>query len=127
MGKWAVIRVGGVTLLFVANTSSADEAQVDITPQQILEQPSTERPVATHDEPTEGLQERPRRPGLVLESTLGVLGFGGQFRHVAPPGFWMHMQLGYELFNWLMVFASGELTFTSSDHSASTVLPTGAR
>jgi len=117
VGKWAVIRVGGVTLLFVANTSSADEAQVDITPQQILEQPSTERPVATHDEPTEGLQERPRRPGLVLESTLGVLGFAGNFRHVAPPAYWVRGQLGYEVTSGLMLYADGEAGWTDTSES----------
>ena len=60
---------------------------------------------AATDAPTdvgpEGLAEapppRPRRKGLVLESTLGVLGFAGQFRHVAPPAYWLHAQLGYEV------------------------------
>jgi len=67
--------------------------------------------------PAEAPPPRPRKKGVVLEQTLGMLGFGGQFRHVAPPSFWMHMQLGYELLNWLMVFGSGELAFTSSDVS----------
>src|SRR6202042_1230400 len=79
----------------------------------------------------EGLVEapppRPRRKGLVLESTIGVLGFGGQFRHVAPPAYWLHAQLGYEVTNWLMLFGEGELAFTdtgeSQQESNSKVLP----
>ena len=67
--------------------------------------------------PAEAPPPRPRKKGVVLEQTAGMIGFGGQFRHVAPPSFWMHMQLGYEIWNWLMVFGSGELAFTSSDVS----------
>jgi hypothetical protein len=58
---------------------------------------------------------RPRRKGLVLESSLGVLGFAGQFAHVAPPAFLMQAQLGYELTDWLMVFGEGELAFTGTN------------
>jgi len=50
----------------------------------------------------------------VLESTGGVMGFAGHFGQVAPPGLFMHMQLGYEIFNWLMVFGEGELAFTTT-------------
>jgi hypothetical protein len=64
--------------------------------------------------PPEAPPPRPHKKGVVLEQTLGVLGFLGHFGQVAPPGFWMHMQLGYEIFNWLMVFGSGELAMTST-------------
>jgi hypothetical protein len=60
---------------------------------------------------------RPRAKGLVLESTLGVLGFAGRFRHVAPPAYWLHAQLGYEFLPWLMVFGEGELAFTDTGQS----------
>ncbi len=60
---------------------------------------------------------RPRHKGLVLESTLGVLAFGGQFRHVAPPASFLHTQLGYELLSWLMVFGEAELAFTDTSES----------
>jgi hypothetical protein len=56
-----------------------------------------------------------------------VLGFAGEFRHVAPPAYWLHGQLGYELLPWLMIFGSGELAFTetseSQDESHSMALP----
>jgi hypothetical protein len=60
---------------------------------------------------------RPRHRGLVLDATLGVLGFAGQFRHVAPSAFWLHSQLGVELLPWLMVFGESELAFTDTSES----------
>src|ERR1700690_186310 len=62
---------------------------------------------------------RPRRKGLVLESMLGVLGFAGQFRHVAPPAFFMRTLLGYEILSWLMMFGQAELAFTDTSESQS--------
>jgi hypothetical protein len=64
--------------------------------------------------PPEAPPPRPRRKGVVLESTAGILGFGGKLRHVATPAYWMGMQLGYELLDWLMVFADGELAFSTT-------------
>jgi hypothetical protein len=61
---------------------------------------------------------RPRHNGLVLESTLGVLGFAGQFRHVAPTAYWLHGQLGYEVLPWLMLFGEGELAFTDTSEAS---------
>ncbi|MBV9949768.1 MAG: hypothetical protein JOZ69_23200 [Myxococcales bacterium] len=60
---------------------------------------------------------RPRRKGLVLESTVGVLGFAGQFRHVAPPAYWLRAQLGYEPTRWLMVFGAAELAETDTSEA----------
>ena len=77
------------------------EAPTDVTPEALAEAPPP----------------RPRRKGLVLESTLGVLGFAGQFKHVAPPAFWLHAQLGYEITSWLMLFGEGELAFTETSES----------
>ena len=56
----------------------------------------------------------PRKKGVVLESSLGALGFAGQFRHVAPTAFWMHMQVGYEFLSWLMAFAEGQLAYANT-------------
>jgi hypothetical protein len=77
--------------------------------------------------PAEAPPPRPHRKGVVLESTAGALGFAGQLRHVAPPGFWLHTQLGYEITDWLMVFGEGELGYTdtsvSQDPSHSIAFP----
>jgi hypothetical protein len=81
--------------------------------------------LASAVEPGKGAQDvdtgpplRPRHRGLVLESTLGALGFVGQFRHVAPTAYWLHGQLGYEVLPWLMVFGEGELAYTDTSEAA---------
>jgi len=82
--------------------------------------PTPESPATTSTLPTpppEAPPPRPRKKGLVLESMLGVMGFGGQFRHVAPTGYWMHATLGYEVLNWLMLFGEGELALTDTSES----------
>jgi hypothetical protein len=60
---------------------------------------------------------RPRHKGIVLASNLGILGFTGQFRHVAPPAYWLDAQLGFEVLRWLMVFGEAELAFTDTSES----------
>jgi hypothetical protein len=90
------------------------DAHIEIAPQPppatVTDAPTDATPEAIAEAPP----PRPRRKGLVLETTLGVLGIGGQFRHVATPAYWFHAQLGYELSNWLMVFGEGELAFTET-------------
>jgi hypothetical protein len=90
------------------------EAQIDIatTPPEgkVTEVPG---PEDLNQQPP----QRPRHKGLVLESTLGVLGFAGEFRHVAPPAYWLHGQLGYEVLPWLMIFGEGELAYTDTSES----------
>ncbi len=56
----------------------------------------------------------PRKRGIVLESSIGGLAFLGRFRQVAPPAPWFHVQLGYEVFRWLLVFGEGEMAFTDT-------------
>lgn len=130
-------RVFALCLLLVpARASAQDEtrapdANIEIAPQppsvatKASEAPAIEvggRPPETFvaEEPP----SRPAHKGLVLESTLGVLVFGGQFRHVAPPASFMHAQLGFELLSWLMVFGEGELALTNTSESES---PSDAR
>jgi hypothetical protein len=60
---------------------------------------------------------RPRQAGLVLATNLGMLGFIGEFRHVAPPAYWLQGQLGFELLRWLMVYGEAELAFTDTSES----------
>jgi hypothetical protein len=107
-------------------TTLAPDAHIDIStaaPEGKTGETDTTLPTP----PPEAPPPRPHKKGLVLESTLGVLGFIGQFRHVAPPAYWLHAQLGYEIFNWLMVFGEGELAYTdtsvSQDPSHSIAFP----
>jgi hypothetical protein len=56
----------------------------------------------------------PRHKGVVVESSLGALGFLGQFRHLAPPAPWLRTLLGYEVFSWFMPLVEAELAFTDT-------------
>jgi hypothetical protein len=67
--------------------------------------------------PPEAPPPPPHKKGIVLESAMGVLGFGGQFKHVAPPGLFLHVQGGYEFFDWLMLFGYGDLAFTDTSEA----------
>lgn len=81
-------------------------------------EPGAEEPNGLLPEaPIEAPPPPPRHKGLVLESSLGALAFFGKFGNVAPTGFWLHSQLGYEFFKWLMVFGEGELAFTDTSNA----------
>ncbi len=68
--------------------------------------------------PLESPPPPPRHKGLVLEQSLGAQGFIGKFGGLTGhPSVWLQTQLGYELFNWLMVFAAGDLSFTDTGDS----------
>jgi hypothetical protein len=95
----------------------APDAHIEINAEAPSEKVAPEAPGDTPDALAEAPPPRPRKKGVVLESNLGVLGFGGQFRHVAPPAYWLHAQLGYEVTDWLMLFGEGELAFTDTSES----------
>jgi hypothetical protein len=57
------------------------------------------------------------KKSLVVDSSLGALVFLGKFGKTAPPAPLLRVQLGYELFKWLMVFGDGELAFTDTSGS----------
>jgi len=66
--------------------------------------------------PPEAPPPLPRKKGLVLETRLGGLAFLGKFQNLAPPAPWVHTQLGWELFKWLMVYGYGELAYTGTSN-----------
>jgi hypothetical protein len=88
------------------------------TRSQIHLESDTQAPASTLPEaPLEAPPPTPRHKGLVLESSLGALGFLGAFGHVAPTAPWYHAQLGYAVLPWLLFFGEGELAFTSTSLS----------
>jgi hypothetical protein len=119
VGTSAVILVGCVTALFATIPAAADEPQVESTQQivQAMAPPGEAPPATPHDEATTELRERPRRPGLVVETTVGMLGFAGNFRHVSPPAYWVHGQVGYELTRGVMVYVDSEAAWTDTSES----------
>jgi hypothetical protein len=92
----------------------APDAQIDVstTPES-----EAATPGSGTAEFAEAPPPRPRRKGLVVESSLGVMGFAGQFGHVAPLAYWMQAQVGYEVTDWLMLFGEGELAFTGTSEA----------
>jgi hypothetical protein len=94
----------------------APDANVQINtsaPEGKTSEPDTTLPAP----PAEVPPARPRHRGVVVETTAGMLAFAGQFRHVAPPAFWLHGQVGYEFLRWLMVFAESELAMTDTSEA----------
>jgi hypothetical protein len=104
-----------------AKDQLSPDAHIEIATQPPNATPGRTQARAPGPEPADlgetPLPVRPRHKGLVLESTLGLLGFVGQFRHVAPSAYWMHTQLGYELLTWLMLFGEAELAFTDTSEA----------
>lgn len=56
----------------------------------------------------------PRRSGLVVQTSLGAMGFAGSFGAVVRPAWMLDVDVGYELFRWLMVLGYGELALTDT-------------
>jgi hypothetical protein len=93
-----------------ARPASADEpAPVDLE-KDTQSAALAEAPTA----PPEAPPPQPYKTSVVLDSSLGALVFLGKFGRTAPPAPWIHTQLGYEIFTWLMVFGEGELAFTDT-------------
>ena len=121
MRSSALALSGGITavaLLVAAPSARAEEApqlpsdaQIDIAAQP------AEGKVHEATNPDEPPPLRPHNRGLVLESSLGVLGFVGQFRHVVPPAYWLHGLLGYEVNGWFMLLGEAELAYTDTRES----------
>jgi hypothetical protein len=67
--------------------------------------------------PAEPPPPPPYKNTVVIDSSVGALVFLGQFGKTAPPAPWLHTQVGYEIFKWLMVFGEGELAFTDTSRA----------
>lgn len=67
--------------------------------------------------PPEAPPPPPYKKSVVLDSSLGALVFLGKFGKTAPPAPFLRVQLGYELFKWLMLLGEGELGFTDTSGS----------
>ncbi len=91
-----------------AASSSSTAAPSDIAP----------APTAAFfpEAPPEAPPPLPRRKGLVLDTSLGGLAFLGKFGDLAPPAPWLHAQLGWEFFKWLMLFGYAEVAFTGTSN-----------
>lgn len=92
-----------------APAAAPTEAQIDLSK-------DTRAPADETAATPEAPPPAPYKKTLVLDASLGAMGFLGQFGKVAPTAPWMHVQLGYEFFRWLMVYGEGELAFTDTSN-----------
>lgn len=56
----------------------------------------------------------PRKKGVVLDSRVGVMGFTGDLAQLVTTAPWANLQVGYEIFSWLMIYGQGELAFSTT-------------
>jgi hypothetical protein len=108
-------------MLFAAPALAADDQPPPITTQQAetaIHKAETEDLSTLPAPPLEAPPPPPRHKGLVLEQSLGAVGFVGKFGGLTGhPAIWLQTQLGYEIFKWLMVFGCGDLAFTDTGSS----------
>jgi hypothetical protein len=74
----------------------------------------------THEKAGEALEvppPPPRKSGVVVEGSIGAMGFLGKLKNISPTASTFHLQLGFEPFRWFMVFGEGDLSFTSTRYS----------
>lgn len=87
-----------------------------LTPEEMqawLERPADEKDHST--EPFDAIPPpAPRHRGISLESSLGALGFLGAAGEVSPLSPWLGVRLGLEPWRWLAVFATADVTFSST-------------
>jgi hypothetical protein len=59
----------------------------------------------------------PRRHGFVIEGSVGALGHLGDMKHISPTAPWFRLQLGYELFDWLMLLGQGDVSLANTAYA----------
>jgi hypothetical protein len=112
-----------LTLLLLAGPAAAQTTEDQaLTPEQVqaamtaADQQKDQSTLPTA--PAEAPPPPPRHKGLVLEQSVGALGFAGKFgTFTGHPAVWLQTQVGYEIFRWLMVFAQGEAAFTDNGNT----------
>jgi hypothetical protein len=112
------LAVGSLAMSWVSGALAADpkEPQYDqaAVAAALDEAPGASKRADKAGSPLDVPPPPPRKRGLVLESSLGALGFLGKLGNVSPTASMLHAQLGYEPLRWLMVFVEGDLSFTST-------------
>lgn len=59
----------------------------------------------------------PRRYGVVVEGSIGALGHLGDMKHVSPAAPWFRLQVGYEIFDWLMAFGQADVALANTAYA----------
>jgi hypothetical protein len=102
---------------------AADEPQHREMSQTEIETWLESEDKARPEEADEGVDDEevpplpPRHHGLVVESSVGAIGHLGPLRRVSPTSPWFHLQAGYELLKFLMVFGEGDVIFSTTRYA----------
>ena len=104
-------------MLLVSSVAQAQDQPAEAEVKVDLDRDVKPPPTDANAPPPEAPPPPPYKRSLVIDSNLGAIGFLGKFGDVAPPGFWFHTQLGYEIFKWLMVLGEGEIAFTDTSNA----------
>jgi hypothetical protein len=75
------------------------------------------RDVGAVEEPPEAPPPPPRASGIVVESSVGMLGHLGPLRNVSPTAPWFSFKLGIEPLDFLMVFGEADVAFATTSYA----------
>lgn len=72
------------------------------------------RDVEAIEEPPEAPPPPPPHRGIVVEASVGGIGHLGDLADVSGPAPWFLARVGFEVFDWAMVFAEGDTWFANT-------------
>lgn len=117
-----VCLIGLLSFNTAASAAEAQPKERELTPEEIdawLD--SRAMPQSQADRSAEASDDAPppppRKHGLVLESSVGVMGQMGHLKNITPSAPWFGLRLGYEPLSWLMVFAETDLFVASTSYA----------
>jgi len=118
---YVVVVSGVVSTLVSANARAAEDEQA-MTREEVeawldARALSTTQDLGDEGSPPEAPPPAPRRHGLSLSGSVGALGHVGPLRRISPPGPWFHLLIGYEPFDWLMVLAETDVSFSDTSRA----------
>jgi hypothetical protein len=117
---WAALLLGAL-LLGAPLAASAAEPEQQGASEASLEAWLAKDPAEADTKPvTAELEEPPpppRRHGVVIEGSVGALGHLGDMKHVSPAAPWFRLQVGYEIFDWLLAFGQGDVALASTAYA----------
>ncbi len=106
------IAFAALSIVLVPTLASAEEPAPKIDLESDVKAPATD----PSEPPPEAPPPIPYKKTFVLDTSIGAMGFVGEFGKIAPPGPWLHTQFGYELLKWIMLFGEGDLAFTDTSN-----------
>jgi hypothetical protein len=120
VGRVVGVALGIVALPVLARAQTADDQQQPLTTEQVQAamEASQKDQSTLPTAPAEAPPAPRRHKGVVVEQSLGALGFAGKLGSLTGhPAIWLQTLAGYEIFKVLLVFAQGEAAFTDTGTS----------